>query len=176
MYSRRCVRVISARVSDVVGVRSLKVDLITKIVRVTGSASAASVRAAIRDAGYAVAAGTGESPEAPSTGGMLTQAPTTHSDHDRHHQPGAHARSRKTAVFPTDPSGPHREDLVMVEVDEAAMHINITHRPAIPDDPQSPVIPWTPWISRLAMLGVYDLVPTPDGSYKPAQPWSPTYP
>jgi uncharacterized protein (DUF952 family) len=72
--------------------------------------------------------------------------------------------------------GPNRDDLVMMEVDEAAMQMRVTYGPAIPDDPTSPVVPWTPSISRLAIVGIHDLVPTDDGGYKPAQPWSPKYP
>lgn len=54
MHSRRCVRVISARVSDVPGVTTVSVDLGTATVRVTGPADPAAVRAAIFSAGYAV--------------------------------------------------------------------------------------------------------------------------
>ena len=72
--------------------------------------------------------------------------------------------------------GRDRDDLVMIEVDEAAMHIGVMYGPAIPDDPHSAVVPWTPWISRQAIIRVHDLVPTPDGSYQPAHPWTPLYP
>lgn len=34
---------------------------------------------------------------------------------------------------------------------------------------------WTPWISRPAVIGWHDLVPTADGSYELARPWSPRY-
>lgn len=52
MRSRHCVRVISARVSDVPGVQTLEVDLDAKTVRVTGSAARMAVGAAITAAGY----------------------------------------------------------------------------------------------------------------------------
>jgi copper chaperone CopZ len=52
MRSRHCVRVISGRVSDIPGVRTLEVDLGTKTVRVTGNVDARAVGAAIADAGY----------------------------------------------------------------------------------------------------------------------------
>jgi copper chaperone CopZ len=52
MCSRGCVRAISARVSDVPGVRTVEARLDTGTVRVTGTADAAAVRAAIRQAGY----------------------------------------------------------------------------------------------------------------------------
>ena len=55
MHSRRCVRVISARVSDVAGVQTVEVDVRTGVVRVTGQADPAAVRAAIADVGFAVA-------------------------------------------------------------------------------------------------------------------------
>jgi len=71
--------------------------------------------------------------------------------------------------------GPHREDLVMVEVDQSAMHLP-DHRPALPGDPNSPVVPWTTWVSHRAIIGVHDLVPTVDGGYELARPWSPVYP
>ena len=54
MSSRRCVRVISACVSDVPGVRTVEARLDTKTVRVTGTADPTTVQTAIRDAGYDV--------------------------------------------------------------------------------------------------------------------------
>jgi Heavy-metal-associated domain len=51
MTSRASVRAISARVSDVTGVRTLTTGLQTKTVRVTGSADPAQVAAAIAAAG-----------------------------------------------------------------------------------------------------------------------------
>ncbi len=51
MDSRQSVRVISARLCDVAGVRTLEADLITRAVRVTGPVD---VRAAVAAAGYAV--------------------------------------------------------------------------------------------------------------------------
>ena len=52
MSSRRDVRAISARISDVPGVRTLQVDLATRTVQVTGSADPVAVTAAIGAAGY----------------------------------------------------------------------------------------------------------------------------
>jgi len=52
MCSRGCVRAISARVSDVPGVRTVEARLDTGTVRVTGTADPAAVAAAIRLAGY----------------------------------------------------------------------------------------------------------------------------
>jgi copper chaperone CopZ len=48
MSSRRCVRLVSGRLSDVPGVRTVEVDLETRTVRVTGTADTASLQAAIR--------------------------------------------------------------------------------------------------------------------------------
>ena len=55
MHSRRCLRTISGRVSDVTGVRTVEIDLHAKTVRVTGPADPAAVRAAIAAAGYPAA-------------------------------------------------------------------------------------------------------------------------
>jgi copper chaperone CopZ len=52
MCSRGCVRAISARVSDVPGVRTVEARLDTGTVRVTGTADPAAVAAAIQLAGY----------------------------------------------------------------------------------------------------------------------------
>jgi copper chaperone CopZ len=52
MCGRESVRTISARVSDVPGVRTVEARLDTGTVRVTGTADPAAVRAAIRLAGY----------------------------------------------------------------------------------------------------------------------------
>jgi copper chaperone CopZ len=54
MCSRGCVRAISARVSDVPGVRTVEANLATGTVRVTGAAEPAAVAAAIQLAGYHV--------------------------------------------------------------------------------------------------------------------------
>ena len=53
MRSRRDVRAVSARISDVPGVRTLQADLATRTVQVTGSAAPAALTAAIAAAGYA---------------------------------------------------------------------------------------------------------------------------
>jgi copper chaperone len=50
-----CVRAITGEVSCVEGVQSVDVQLATKTVRVTGSASEASIREAIAEAGYEAA-------------------------------------------------------------------------------------------------------------------------
>jgi len=52
MHGRGCVRAISARVSDVPGVRTVEASLDTGTVRVTGTADPTAVKAAIRLAGY----------------------------------------------------------------------------------------------------------------------------
>jgi copper chaperone CopZ len=54
MSSRHAVRVISARVSDVPGVRTVAARLDAQTVSVTGTADATAVQAAIRRAGYDV--------------------------------------------------------------------------------------------------------------------------
>jgi len=50
-----CVRAITGEVSCIEGVQSIDVQLTTKTVRVTGSASEASIREAIAEAGYKAA-------------------------------------------------------------------------------------------------------------------------
>ena len=57
MTSRQRVREISARISDVPGVRTVEVRLDSRTVRVTGTADPAAVQTAIRGAGYDVSAG-----------------------------------------------------------------------------------------------------------------------
>ena len=52
MRSRRCVRAISARISDVPGVRTVEAHLESGTVRITGTADPAAIAAAIRQAGY----------------------------------------------------------------------------------------------------------------------------
>jgi copper chaperone CopZ len=52
MTSRRGVRMVSARISDVPGVRTVEARLDTATVHVTGTADPAAVQAAIRHAGY----------------------------------------------------------------------------------------------------------------------------
>jgi copper chaperone CopZ len=56
MTDRRCVRAISARVSDVPGVRTVEISLDIGTVRVTGTADPDEVRTAIHQAGYAATA------------------------------------------------------------------------------------------------------------------------
>jgi copper chaperone CopZ len=50
-----CVRAITAEVGQVPGVQHVDVQLVTKTVRVTGSASDAAIREAIAEAGYEAA-------------------------------------------------------------------------------------------------------------------------
>lgn len=52
MSSRHGVRAISARVSDVPGVRTVEARLDTRTLSVTGTADITAVQTAIRDAGY----------------------------------------------------------------------------------------------------------------------------
>jgi copper chaperone CopZ len=54
MTARADARIVSASISDVPGVRTLRVDLTTRTVRVTGSADPAAVTAAVTATGYAV--------------------------------------------------------------------------------------------------------------------------
>jgi copper chaperone CopZ len=71
MSGRESVRAISARVSDVPGVRTVEARLDTGTVRVTGTADPAAVRAAIRLAGYDATAsqeGNHGPPEPPDRG------------------------------------------------------------------------------------------------------------
>ena len=56
MTSRRCVRDVSAWISDVPGVRTVEARLDTATVQVTGTADAAAIEAAIRRAGYTATA------------------------------------------------------------------------------------------------------------------------
>ena len=56
MSDRRCVRAISARISDVPGVRTVEASLDTRTIRVTGTADPVEVRTAIRRAGYTATA------------------------------------------------------------------------------------------------------------------------
>jgi copper chaperone CopZ len=69
MRSRRCVRAVSARVSDVAGVRTVEVDLGAGTVRVTGTAEPAAVRLAISRAGYDVVT----VPADPATDGAVSE-------------------------------------------------------------------------------------------------------
>ena len=57
MAARRDVRVVSASISDVPGVRTLRADLAAHTVQVTGPVDPVAVIAAVTAAGYAVAAG-----------------------------------------------------------------------------------------------------------------------
>jgi copper chaperone CopZ len=72
MISRRCVRAISGRVTDVPGVRTVDARLDTRIVRVTGTAEAAAVLAAIGSAGYEVTA----MPDCSATPAAAEDSPT----------------------------------------------------------------------------------------------------
>ena len=56
MTSRRCVREVSAWISDVPGVRTVEARLDTATVHVTGTADPVAVEAAIRQAGYTATA------------------------------------------------------------------------------------------------------------------------
>ena len=97
MRSRGCVRVISARISDVTGVRTLAVNLRAKTVRVTGPADPALVVAAINEAGHAVEPlpGAGSTNGTQPTGGSPMQTMTNQ----------AQPTSRPSKTFPTDPRG-----------------------------------------------------------------------
>ena len=55
MSCDHCVRAITAEVSQVTGVEDVDVQLATKTVKVSGSASENAVRAAISEAGYEAA-------------------------------------------------------------------------------------------------------------------------
>jgi copper chaperone CopZ len=84
MTSRRCVRAISARISDVPGVRTVEARLDTQTYRVTGTADPTAVQTAIRNAGYHVVA----RPDGPAPDGA---------DPDR---PKSTVRDRSTAAGP----------------------------------------------------------------------------
>jgi FtsP/CotA-like multicopper oxidase with cupredoxin domain len=97
MTSRSSVRAISARVCDVVGVRTVEADLATRTVVVTGSADPDAIRAAVVSAGHAVEL---REPAASSirpipTGGTPMATPT-HTGHDV---------SASGDFFSTDPTG-----------------------------------------------------------------------
>ena len=55
MSCQHCVRTVSAAVSDVANVTAVHVDLETKLVTVSGGTDEAAVRAAVTQAGYAIA-------------------------------------------------------------------------------------------------------------------------
>ncbi|MCU1677503.1 MAG: hypothetical protein JWM93_2261 [Frankiales bacterium] len=55
MTCQHCVRTVSAAVSDVPNVSAVHVDLETKVVTVSGTPDEIAVRAAVADAGYAIA-------------------------------------------------------------------------------------------------------------------------
>jgi copper chaperone CopZ len=71
MTARADARIVSASISDVPGVRTLRVDLGTRIVRVTGPADPAAVTAAVTAVGYAVE----EPPHRPPTAAPFPQQP-----------------------------------------------------------------------------------------------------
>jgi len=91
MSSRQSVRVISARVCDVAGVRTVEADLGTRTLLVTGSASPDQVLAAVLAAGHAAdpCESAGPSSGAAPTGSTAMSTPTRES----------------TDLFPTDPTG-----------------------------------------------------------------------
>ena len=62
MTARQDVRVISARISDIPGVQTLKADLATGTVQVKGVVALAAVTAAVTAAGYAVTSATDDPP------------------------------------------------------------------------------------------------------------------
>ena len=62
MTARQDVRAISARISDIPGVQTLKADLATRTVQVKGSVALAAVTAAVTAAGYAVTSATDDPP------------------------------------------------------------------------------------------------------------------
>jgi FtsP/CotA-like multicopper oxidase with cupredoxin domain len=92
MSSRHSVRAISARVCDVVGVRTVEADLVSRTVQVTGSADPADVLAAVAAAGYAV------DPRVPA--GSPTAAPHTEGS-----DMGTTINPTGTDAFSTDPAG-----------------------------------------------------------------------
>ena len=58
MATRQDVREVSAYVSDVPGVQTLRVDVVARTLQVTGPVASAAVTAAVAAAGYAVASAT----------------------------------------------------------------------------------------------------------------------
>jgi copper chaperone CopZ len=55
MTCQHCVRTVSAALSDVANVTAVHVDLETKLVTVSGEPDEPAVRAAVAEAGYAIA-------------------------------------------------------------------------------------------------------------------------
>ena len=62
MTARRDVRAISASISDVPGVQTLRADLATRTVQVSGPVDPAAITAAVTAAGFAVASAIDGSP------------------------------------------------------------------------------------------------------------------
>ena len=103
MNSRQSVRAISARVRDVVGVRTVEADLARRSIQVTGSADPAEVLGAVTAAGYAVdpSVPAESSTAAPHRRGTAMRTPMTAAGtvtHDGHTPHSADA-------FSTDPTG-----------------------------------------------------------------------
>ena len=92
MSSRHSVRAISARVCDVVGVRTVEVDLVSRTVQITGSADPADVLAAV------AAAGLHRRPARP-------RWPHTAAHHTEGSDMGTVINATGTDAFSTDPTG-----------------------------------------------------------------------
>jgi copper chaperone len=89
MTNRRCVRAISACISDVPGVRTVEARLDTRTVRVTGTADPAAVRSAIRAAGHHATA----LPDRPEPGGGTDHHPTVITNSPKTRAPPCRTRS-----------------------------------------------------------------------------------
>jgi uncharacterized protein (DUF952 family) len=72
--------------------------------------------------------------------------------------------------------GPGRDDLVVLEVDEAQMNSWVDRGPVLPDEATSPRVPWVHWIPDRAIIARHDLVPLDTGRYELASPWAPIFP
>ena len=89
MTNRRCVRAISACISEVPGVRTVEARLATRTVRVTGTADPAAVRSAIRAAGHQATA----LPDGPEPGGGTDHHPTAVASSPQPRMPPCRPRS-----------------------------------------------------------------------------------
>jgi FtsP/CotA-like multicopper oxidase with cupredoxin domain len=109
LRSRRSVRVVSASVSDLAGVRTVEVDPGAGTVRVTGTAEPAAVRAAIVQAGYAAVA-------VPAAGdASRVPAPAKPAENGHAHLPPLHGQE-ETMSHPTH-HPPVEKDLFPQRVD-----------------------------------------------------------
>ncbi len=72
MTCRHCVRAVSSHVADIVGVLAVEADLVSRTVRVRGTAQPDELRSAIAAAGYEAVVVTRSGWSQESTGGHLS--------------------------------------------------------------------------------------------------------